>query len=1307
MLRHGNLSAIFKIQKPLGEKMNNEHYTFDKVFTINPSIIEEKVQPYFEFHVSRSIREKCQFDGSLFSTTGNVILANFKNVRLFAKKINDTIDPVLHPEQMIKAGQLNAMGLIDEIFHFVCYLYRRQIEPKAFANALAILDEKYGKEAIDQLLLDFTNEFPPADVYRNIVFPETYLESINPATGINNRITTLEEIVLLHLANENPAFQPFFILFDDKNLNENSLYAETWKDLKKYFSSLPPFGPNNNTLIDMLKEPVLHSPTSLRGQLDYIRSEWAELLGEWLKRLLSGIDLMNEEEKPYWQGFGANGGDGLPPMEAYNYDYLTQEYERYSPDREWMPRVVLMAKTVLVWLDQLSKKYKRCINRLDLIPDEEIDLLARRGFTGLWLIGLWERSTASCKIKQINGNPEAAASAYSLEDYNIANNLGGWDALDNLRRRCWQRGIRLASDMVPNHTGMDAKWVVEKPDLFIQRRDCPFPTYTFNGENLSHDGRVSIYLEDHYYSKNDCAVVFKRVDNYTGDTRYIYHGNDGTGLPWNDTAQIDFLNPEAREAVIQEILHVARNFPIIRFDAAMVLAKKHIKRLWYPEPGSGGDIASRSESSLSREEFENRIPNEFWREVVDRCAKEIPDTLLLAEAFWMMEGYFVRTLGMHRVYNSAFMNMLKKEENYKYRQTVKNTLEFDPQVLRRFVNFMNNPDEETAVAQFGKGDKYFGVCTLMVTMPGLPMFGHGQIEGFTEKYGMEYQKAYYDETADEDLISRHNREIFPLMKKRYLFAEVENFYFYDVWNNGSVNENVFAYSNCFGNEKAIVFYNNVYERCVGWIKDSCRFAVKTGEETSEMKTCSLGNALKLSCLPNAFCIFQEQRSGLWFIRSSEQIHQNGLFLSLNGFESQVLLNFTEVFDDETNKYRILHDTLNGSGVEDISVALQEIFLKDLYKALCDFATVGFINDFATLCESKAVSLAKKAALKEEILKNKGKNKEKPKKVPSLAGLLKQNKDAGLKYFETFAEFVKGNYGASQIVDLTKVGEAENAEKCYKAFAKTLADILEIKKAAEEPSSTKQQKELYQTLLAKPNGAEYAFILALLSANKGMIGKKVKTFDAGKLIESWGLNRKLFSIVKKTAIADTSLWYYQALTPVLLCTSTATSDYKTAKEAAYFTINTLFQDKNATSLTGLNTFDNIRWFGKEQTERALEEISFAQNLFKGKKETEYKALTKLLAKTFEQAQYKADDFLNLLAPVVKKTCKKTKACKTGNTGKLEKAESAKVAKAEKVESAAKIEKDAKTTKNCKSEKAKKAEKPVKSSKSPSPKGTKKK
>ena len=32
-----------------------------------------------EFHVCREIREKCDFDEGLFASSGNIILANFKN----------------------------------------------------------------------------------------------------------------------------------------------------------------------------------------------------------------------------------------------------------------------------------------------------------------------------------------------------------------------------------------------------------------------------------------------------------------------------------------------------------------------------------------------------------------------------------------------------------------------------------------------------------------------------------------------------------------------------------------------------------------------------------------------------------------------------------------------------------------------------------------------------------------------------------------------------------------------------------------------------------------------------------------------------------------------------------------------------------------------------------------------------------------------------------------------------------------------------------------------------------------------------
>ncbi len=164
------------------------------------------------------------------------------------------------------------------------------------------------------------------------------------------------------------------------------------------------------------------------------------------------------------------------------------------------------------------------------------------------------------------------------------------------------------------------------------------------------------------------------------------------------------------------------------------------------------------------------------------------------------------------------MHMLRDEDNEKYRNLIKETLEFDPQILKRYVNFMNNPDEETAVAQFGKDDKYFGVCTLMATLPGLPMMGHGQIEGYSEKYGMEYHRAKYNEMADQWLMDRHKHQIAPLFHKRYLFADVEHFRLYDFYrSDGSVDENVIATSNRFGDQKAIVIVHNKFADTKGTI----------------------------------------------------------------------------------------------------------------------------------------------------------------------------------------------------------------------------------------------------------------------------------------------------------------------------------------------------------------------------------------------------------------------------------------------------------------------------------------------------------
>lgn len=858
--------------------------------------------------ISRVALTRYRIDELFSNRNGPAGLADINFARALAYRMNQSRDILHRPETAARPGELAAMGLMNEIFDFVCALYRQQTAPQVWADTLQAVGTQIGAIALTRCLAAFVDQFPPAAVYHGEMSPEEYLQG--QTDGRPNSEVALERLVLLWVANRNPALSPFSELIDDGHLRRETEYTTVLASVHHFLDTQPPFGPDSQNLLDMLRSPAIAVPDSIHGQLDFIRRRWGYLLGPLLERLLLSLDFLKEEERISFRGPG--------PALVLSYGSLQGETEHFSPDRDWMPHLVLIAKNTYVWLAQLSQKYGRNVRHLDEIPPEELDKLASWGISGLWLIGVWRRSRASARIKQLMGNPEALASAYSLDEYVISEDLGGEEAFQTLKERAWQRGIRLATDMVPNHMGIDSHWVIDHPDWFVSLDHSPFPSYSYNGPDLSPDPAVSIQLEDHYYDHTDAAVTFRMHDRRTGVTHYIYHGNDGTSMPWNDTAQLNYLNPEVREAVIQTILGVAKRSPVIRFDAAMTLTKQHYQRLWFPEPGTGGAIPSRSEYGLSKAQFDAAMPEEFWRQVVDRVAAEAPDTLLLAEAFWLMEGYFVRTLGMHRVYNSAFMNMLRDEENAHYRSVMKNTLEFDPEILGRFVNFMNNPDERTAVDQFGKGDKYFGICTMMVTLPGLPMFGHGQIEGFTEKYGMEFRRPHWNEEEDADLVTKHESEIFPLLHRRALFAGSENFSLYDFFTQGGkVDEDMFAYSNRSGGERALVLYHNRYKETAGWIHDSVARAEKTADGSKRLVQRSLGESLALQNDQDSFVIFRSQLENLEYIRPSRELFEKGLFVHMGAYQRQVFLDFYEVTDNAEGFYRQVCAELQGRGTTSV------------------------------------------------------------------------------------------------------------------------------------------------------------------------------------------------------------------------------------------------------------------------------------------------------------------------------------------------------------------------------------------------------
>jgi glycosidase len=863
---------------------------------------------------TRASRLKYSFSADFFRPDGHVILTDLASARAFAAQMSAS------RSEPVSAADLYALSLLDEAFHILLkHFYGRYTG--VMGRAMGVLQSSLGSK-YDLTLGKFTEEYPPMAVFRGEVTAGMYLSKAPNAGdfGRGVRAATIEEMLLINNSNNNPALKRYKDLFDE-SVMKGSAYKEFVQSLLTFYSQQPGLGKGGaglgESITEILQAPVKASPDSLEGQLRFVIEKWGYLLGETFSlHLLRGLDYLREDAIRIGHGpiDSQKSETYVPNYSAGEY----AEYERYSMDKDWMPRLVLIAKNTYVWLSQLSKEYQRNIVTLDQIPDEELDLLASRGFTGLWLIGLWERSHASQRIKQRMGQHDAVASAYSLHSYDIATDLGGWNALNNLRFRAWGRGIRLSADMVPNHMGIDSTWVVEHPDWFLSSPFPPYPSYAFNSENLSDDLRAAIVLEDHYYDHSDASVVFKMHNYQTNETKYIYHGNDGTSFPWNDTAQLDYTNPVVREAVIQVILHVARNFPIIRFDAAMTLAKKHIQRLWFPEPGAGGAIPSRSQYGMTKFEFDEKIPEEFWREVVDRVAKEVPDTLLLAEAFWLMEGYFVRTLGMHRVYNSAFMHMLRDEDNAKYRLAIKNTLEFDPQILKRYVNFMNNPDEKTAVEQFGNGDKYFGICTVLSTLPGLPMFGHGQVEGFHEKYGMEFRLPKWDESPDEGLVRGHEWRIFPLLHRRYLFADVEQFQLYDFYApNGSVDENVFAYSNRFNDERGLIVYHNKFGDTRGWINTS---AAALDKASGTLVHKNLAAALGLPRM--GYVIFKDYVTQLEYIRSCKEIWDKGMYVELDAYQCHAFLDWRFVGDSE---WKTICNQLNGAGVRSMQDEWRKLF----------------------------------------------------------------------------------------------------------------------------------------------------------------------------------------------------------------------------------------------------------------------------------------------------------------------------------------------------------------------------------------------
>ena len=270
----------------------------------------------------------------------------------------------------LTAGQLHAAGLLVAVLGRIVDRYRAEADPTAIAAADDWLRARLGNQPTLAAVAAFAAEFPA-----RLSIPEP----ADPSTAI-------AQLLLLASLDENAAVDPFRELVDLRAVREGQALGAVADELEAFFAERPGFGPEGRSLVELLRQPAAAAPGSLADQLRWIREHWAGLCGglidDLLDRLLVALDVLAEERQAADRAwFAAHDAGAGGPAEVYQYD--VGEEERFSPDRDWMPSLVLIDKSTYVWLDQLSRRYAREIRTLDAIPDEELDRLAGWGISGL------------------------------------------------------------------------------------------------------------------------------------------------------------------------------------------------------------------------------------------------------------------------------------------------------------------------------------------------------------------------------------------------------------------------------------------------------------------------------------------------------------------------------------------------------------------------------------------------------------------------------------------------------------------------------------------------------------------------------------------------------------------------------------------------------------------------------------------------------------------------------------------------------------------------------------------------------------
>jgi glycosidase len=337
-----------------------------------------------------------------------------------------------------------------------------------------------------------------------------------------------------------------------------------------------------------------------------------------------------------------------------------------------------------VWLTELSRGFARPAT-LDDIPDNELERLAEMGFDWVWFLSVWQTGRAAQQVSRSKPGwrhefqetlpdlceADIQGSGFAITGYTVHPSLGGDAALERLRKRLSKRGLRLLLDFVPNHMALDHPWVEQFPDYFV------------------HGSEADLARAPQNY----CRMQTPR------GPQVLAYGRDPYFDGWPDTLQLNYGNADLQQAMISELLSIAKQCDGVRCDMAMLVLPEVFERTW----------GIRTEL--------------FWPEATRRVHKQFPTFTFMAEVYWDME-WTLQQQGFDYTYDKRLYDRLRQGYARPVREHFYAGLDYQQKLAR----FLENHDEPRAAAAFTP-EMHQAAAIITFLSPGLRFFHRGQFEG--------------------------------------------------------------------------------------------------------------------------------------------------------------------------------------------------------------------------------------------------------------------------------------------------------------------------------------------------------------------------------------------------------------------------------------------------------------------------------------------------------------------------------------------------------------------------------------------------